>query len=111
MSASVRKGRERRNAPVFVQWLLVVGLFALTVAPAARAEDPVPAQDLLIATHVRLGFDKDVERTAVAEEEIVTFNLLNAREGLVLGALAGSHHRHGLVQRRYDAVVLVPRAP
>ncbi len=69
-------------------WLLVLGLFAMAGLPAALAEDP-PSQDLLIATHVRLGFEKDVERTAVAEEEIVTFQLLSAREGLVLGRSLG----------------------
>ena len=70
-----------------IRALAVAALAILACIPAALAAEP--AQDILIATHVRLGFDKDVKRFAVAQEDIVSFELLTDREGLVLGRSLG----------------------
>lgn len=72
-------------APLLVPALLLV----LAVVPLARADEPNAATDLLISTHTRLSFENPVERVAVADENIVTFELLNEREGLVLGKSLG----------------------
>lgn len=66
-------------------------LLGVTLLPGvAQAEDPAQAaQELLVSTHVRLSFDKDVNRLAVADEDILGGEVLTPREVLLLGKSPG----------------------
>jgi Flp pilus assembly secretin CpaC len=61
----------------------------LAGGPWASADEPATERDLLVSTHTRLAFERDVVRVAVADPEVVSFTTLNEREGLVLGSALG----------------------
>jgi Flp pilus assembly secretin CpaC len=76
-----------RRAPLRAGWALAVALVLLLGAPAWS--DPPPTQDLLVSTHAHLSFGKEIQRVAVADPGIVSFEPLNEKEGLVLGRALG----------------------
>jgi Flp pilus assembly secretin CpaC len=59
------------------------------LAGAARAEDPQEERTLLVNTHDRLLFEEEIQRIAVADESVVTAELLTTREILVLARDTG----------------------
>ena len=69
-----------------VRLLVFFLAFLGALAPVQSEENP---RDLLVSTHVRLDFLKEVSRYAVADPDIVAFQLLSPREGLVLGRSLG----------------------
>ena len=68
----------------------VVGLAALvSLGGMALAADGTEERELLVSTHARLAFDRDFARVAVANPDVVSFEPLSEREGLVLGRELG----------------------
>ena len=68
---------------------LVLALMAFLAAGARADGPPNGAQSILVSTHVRLSFERDVTRVAVADEDIMSFELLSNRDVLVLGRRPG----------------------
>lgn len=67
-----------------------VGLAALvSLGGVALAADGPEERELLVSTHARLAFDRDFARVAVANPDVVSFEPLSEREGLVLGRELG----------------------
>jgi len=70
--------------------LALVALSAALWLPAAgMADDTETVRELLVSTHVRLPFDRDVERVAVADPTILDSETLTNREILLLGRSPG----------------------
>lgn len=74
---------------VGVQLYIACLALCTLVLPAAWAQEEKPVQDLMISTHERLQFEREVNRVAVANPEIVELELLDKREALVLGKALG----------------------
>jgi pilus assembly protein CpaC len=79
----------RRGGSVALRVLFAITALGLCGLDAAAEDRPKPAQGLLVSTHTQLKFEKDYQRVAVADPEILSFEPLNEREVLVLGRSRG----------------------
>ncbi len=59
-------------------------------AAVAQGETPPEPRIVTLGTHQRLPFDRDVERLAVGSDTVLTVDLINTREALVLGGCMGT---------------------
>lgn len=59
-------------------------------AAVAQGETPPEPRIVTLGTHQRLPFDRDVERLAVGSDTVLTVDLINTREALVLGGSVGT---------------------
>jgi pilus assembly protein CpaC len=82
--------KHRGNARKVLAVLCLVVLALGAVPGTARAEDSdrEPLK-VMVSTHTRLSFDKDVQRVAVADPEILGDEILTPQEVLLLGEKPG----------------------
>jgi hypothetical protein len=79
----------RRGGSVALRVLFALTALSLLGLDAMAQDKAKPAQDLLISTQALLKFEKDYQRVAVADNEILAFESLNVREVLVTGRSRG----------------------
>ena len=88
----------RRALPTLILAVSVVLWMGQTAEAQARFTAPQPAaapvrvetvQTVIKSQHVRLPFNKDIQRVAVGDADILSFELINNREILVLGRDTG----------------------
>lgn len=68
---------------------LAASLLAARPSSGVGDADPGPAREVVAGTHVRVPFERGIERIAVGDEAILDVQLLSDREGLLLGKRVG----------------------